>query len=160
MDYAMQKLRNQRRLWVLNVVDDFNREGLACVLQRRPTSAMLVEALERLIALRGKPKRIRCDNGQQFTARLTKTWARTMKVRLLYIEPGKPAQNAIIERFHYVYRKEVLRHHSFVRLDACQRAASKWLRVYNNERPHGSLGALTPRGYLRSKGFDVPEALS
>lgn len=155
MDYALQKLRNRKRLWVLNVVDDFNREGLLCVLQRRPTAAMLVAELDRLIALRGKPKQIRCDNGQQFVAEPTRTWARTKKVRLLYIERARPTQNALIERFHYMYRVEVLRRHSYVTLVACQRAASKWLWRYNNERPHSSLGNLTPRAYLQSKGFDV-----
>lgn len=159
MDYAMQKLPKGRRVWVLNVLDDFNREGLACVLQRRPTAAMLVAELDRLIAVRGRPKRIRCDNGQQFVAGLTRAWARTKRVHLLYIERGKPTQNALIERFHYMYRVEVLRHHSFVTLPACQRAASKWLRIYNNERPHGSLGNLSPRAYLRSKGFRTVEVL-
>lgn len=134
---------------------DFNREGLACTLQQRQTAALLVAELDRLIALRGKPKQIRGDNGSQFVAEMTKAWAGTNNVRLLYIERGKPTQNAIIERFHYVYRVEVLRNHSYVTLTACQRADTKWLWTYNNERPHGSLGNLTPRRYLLSKGFDL-----
>lgn len=100
--------------------------------------------LEQLKEWRGLPRAIRCDNGPEYTAQALVDWCQAHRVELRYIQPGKPNQNAYIERFNKTYRAEVLDAYVFEDLDQVRELTESWLQRYNEERPHESLGNLPP----------------
>ena len=104
--------------------------------------------LEQLIALHGVPATLRLDNGPEFLAAHLHAWAEGHGVTLAFIQPGKPAQNAFIERFNQTYRTEVLDAHVFHSLHEARVITTDWLRCYNTERPHDSLGRVPPLTFL------------
>lgn len=160
MDLKIHFLRGHRRYWTLLVLDDFNREGLSALVEKRLTSPMVMAELQRVCATRGLPSRIRCDNGPHFTSKEIRTWARKVGVTLFYIPPARPIHNALVERFIRSYKREVLQGRYFDTITGAQRAAHRWLRIYNNERGHAALRMKTPRAYLAFKGYDLPDMSS
>ena len=100
--------------------------------------------LDRLVAHQGKPRRLRSDNGPEFISQELQTWCKTNGVELHWIEPGKPTQNAYIERFNGTFRREVLNAHTFRSLGHTRQLVAEWLVEYNTERPHQALGFMTP----------------
>ena len=104
----------------------------------------VIRALEQIIEWRGKPDAIRCDNGPEYISNQLMAWAKKQGIHLHYIQPGKPQQNAYVERFNRTVRHEWLNQHLFESIAHAQETATQWLWRYNNERPHSALGGITP----------------
>ena len=111
-------------------------------------SVRVVRVLERIVAWRGYPEKIRMDNGPEFISVTLADWAEKHEIQLEFIKPGKPTQNSYVERFNWTYRTEVLNMYAFQRLSEVREITGNWIREYNEERPHDSLGDLTPSEYL------------
>lgn len=148
MDFMSDALWSGRRFRLLNVIDDYNREVLHIEIDTSLSSVRVVRALETLIQKRGKPDRIRMDNGPEFISEYLATWAKTQGIVLAHIQPGRPMQNAYIERFNGSFRRELLDSYIFETLDEVRLMTQEWMDVYNNERPHDSLNDLPPKRYL------------
>lgn len=144
MDFMSDRLSNGSQLRTFNVLDDYNREGLTIEVDLSLPSTRVIRALEQVIEWRGKPSAIRCDNGPEYISGQMINWANEHRIKLLYIQPGKPTQNAYIERFNRTARHEWLDLHLFDSIEQAQRLATEWLWIYNNERPHSALGGITP----------------
>ena len=148
MDFMSDALFCGRRFRTFNVVDDYNREALAIEVDLSLPAPRVIRVLERIVAWRGYPAKIRMDNGPEFVSAALAEWADEHAVQLEFIQPGKPTQNSYIERFNRTYRTEVLDMYAFRRLTEVREITNHWLRQYNEERPHDALGKLTPREYL------------
>lgn len=147
IDFMSDALACGRRFRTFNVVDDFNREALHIEVDTSITSARLVRIFEQIKRDHGLPQVLRSDNGPEFLGEAFTQWAKTSGVAIQYIQPGKPNQNAYIERFNRTFREEVLDQHLFARLEDVREAAYWWMLDYNEQRPHESLGDLTPAEY-------------
>ena len=101
-----------------------------------------------MIDLHGRPSAIRCDNGPELTSDIFTKWCKEQDIELRFIQPGKPDQNAYIERFNRSYREEVLSAYVFESLEQVRLLTDDWLRTYNEERPHDSLGRVPPLTFL------------
>lgn len=143
-DFMNDTLANGRRFRTFNVVDDFNREALHIEIDTSITSARLVRVFERLKAQHGLPQVLRTDNGPEFLGETFTSWAKSAGMAIQYIQPGKPNQNAYVERFNRTYRDELLDQYLFSSLDDVREATYWWMIEYNEERPHDSLGDCTP----------------
>ncbi|TMN35282.1 IS3 family transposase [Pseudoalteromonas piscicida] len=132
------------------MLDDFNRQALAIEVDTSLTSERVIRTLQQIIAWRGKPKQIRVDNGPEFTSTALEDWAIKNDIKLEFIEPGSPYQNGFVERFNRSYREEVLDLYLFESLQEVREITDEWLDIYNYERPHDSLGDMTPIGYLEA----------
>jgi putative transposase len=143
-DFMADSLYNGRRFRAFNVADDFNREAMHIEIDTSITSERLVRIFKHLEAEHGLPQVLRTDNGPEFLGEAFTSWAKEAGMAIDYIQPGKPNQNAFIERFNRTYREEVLDQHLFARLDDVREATHWWMIEYNEERPHDSLGDRTP----------------
>lgn len=149
LDFTSDSLQDGRKFRTLNVLDDYSREALG-IERGRPAVDFSLPAhrvtrfLDRLVAHQGKPQRLRSDNGPEFISQELQTWCENNEVRLHWIEPGKPTQNAYIERFNGTFRREVLNAHTFRSLGHTRQLGAEWLVEYNTERPHQALGFMTP----------------
>ena len=150
IDFIHDSLMDGRSFRTLTCIDDFNREALAVESDLSLPSARVVRSSDRIAKERGYPKRLRSDNGPEFISNALRKWADDHGVHLDFIEPGKPTQNAYIERFNRTYRREVLDLHLFEDLAQVHLLNTNWKYDYNNDRPHQSLDGLTPSGYLRA----------
>lgn len=141
-------LTNGHRFRTFNVIDDYNREALRIEVDTSLPSQRIERVLDQ-IALERKhyPATIRSDNGSEFIAHTLAAWAAKHDILLAFIEPGKPAQNAYIERFNRTYREDILDAYLFDNLDEVRDLTDEWLIMYNNERPHDSLGGIPPALY-------------
>jgi len=148
MDFMSDSLMCGRRFRTFNVVDDFNREALAIEVDLSLPAPRVIRVLERIVMWRGLPAKIRMDNGPEFVSAALAEWADDNQVHLEFIKPGKPTQNSYVERFNRTYRTEVLDMYAFKRLSEVREITDNWLKEYNEERPHDSLGDLTPQEYL------------
>jgi putative transposase len=148
VDFMHDTMYDGRTFRTFNVIDEGNREGLRIECGKSIPSARVVRVMEQLVEVYGKPDAIRLDNGPEFTAEKFVEWAEANGVRLMYIEPGKPNQNAFIERFNRSFREEVLDAHLFNALDDVQAIADDWLDDYNGYRPHESLGNVPPMQFM------------
>jgi putative transposase len=148
VDFMSDALWSGRRFRTFNVIDDFNREALRIEVDTSLPAQRIVRALNELIELRGRPQKLRMDNGPELISDTLAKWADRHCVKLLFIQPGRPMQNAYIERFNRTYRTEVLNAYVFETLGEVRRMTSDWLVRYNEHRPHESLGDLSPRQYL------------
>ena len=138
-----------RRFRTFNVVDDFNREALAIEIDLNIPAQRVIRVLDRIVAHRGYPLKLSMDNGPEFISLILSQWAEDHGVQLEFIQPGKPTQNAFIERFNRTYRTEILDFYLFRSLNEVREITDRWLREYNEERPHESLNNLTPEEYKR-----------
>lgn len=145
LDFMWDNLTNGRAFRTLNVIDDFNREVLWIEVDTSLPSQRVERVLDMIAAERGSyPDAIRSDNGSEFIAHTLADWAKKHEVLLDFIEPGKPAQNGYIERFNRTFRDEVLDAYLFENLQQVRDIAEAWMLEYNYDRPHDSLGGLTP----------------
>jgi putative transposase len=147
-DFMSDALYYGTRFRTFNVIDDFNREILAIEIDTSLRTSRVIRVLERLGAERGYPHVLRLDNGPEFTSGEFSAWAKEQGIRIQYIQPGKPNQNAFIERFNKTYRDEVLDLYLFRSLDEVREITYPWMIDYNEARPHDALGDLTPGEYL------------
>jgi putative transposase len=154
-DFMSDALWDDRRFRTFNVVDDFNREALAIEVDFNLPAERVVRTLDRIAASRGYPLKLRLDNGPEFISVALADWAEQHGVALEFIKPGKPMQNGFIERFNRSYREAVLDMFVFQTLSEVREQTEKWLREYNEERPHESLGNMTPREYLLTQNSEV-----
>jgi len=127
IDFMSDSLTDGRTLRTFNVLDDYNREGLGIEVDQSLPSARVIKALERIIEWRGKPAAIRCDNGPEYVSQSLVNWANEHQITLMYIQPGKPTQNAYIERFNRTVRHEWLDMHLFESIEHAQHLATDWL---------------------------------
>ncbi len=143
-DFMSDALACGRRFRTFNVVDDFNREVVHIEIDTSITSMRLVRVFQQLQAEQGLPAVLRTDNGPEFLGETFTSWAKKAGVAIQYIQPGKPNQNAYIERFNRTYREELLNQYLFNTLDDAREATYWWMREYNDERPHDALADRTP----------------
>ena len=148
MDFMSDQLASGKRFRTFNVMDDYNREGLGIEVDTSLPSARVTRALDQIIEWRGKPAALRCDNGPEYISQTLVGWANQHRITLPYIQPGKPTQNAYIERFNRTARHEWLDMHGFKSIVQAQFLATQWLWQYNNERPHTAIGGIPPRQLL------------
>lgn len=148
MDFMHDQLKDGRSIRLLNVIDDFNREALGIEIDFSLPSARVIRALEQIIGWRGKPMAIRCDNGPEYLSETITQWAMTHGIALNYIQPGKPQQNAYVERFNRTARYEWLSQYYWDDLAHVQHFATEWMWQYNHERPNMGLGGVTPKQRL------------
>ena len=144
MDFVSDQLSNGRRFRVLNIVDDYSREMVGQLVSVSITGKQVARFLDELRESRSLPKSIVCDNGTEFTSKAMFFWSRESGVKLSFIQPGKPTQNAFIESLNGKFRNECLNQHWFRSLDEARWEIDKWREHYNNVRPHSSLGYLPP----------------
>ncbi len=150
-DFMADALWSGRRFRTFNVIDDFNRESLRIEIDTSLPSARVIRALDELIELRGKPRRLRLDNGPEFISAALADWTRMRGIELVFIQPGKPTQNAYIERFNRTFRTEVLDRYVFNTLPEVRRMTEDWRHRYNHRRQHRSLGNVPPARYTVAK---------
>jgi putative transposase len=150
MDFVSDSLHDGRRFRVLTIVDHFTRESPAIEVGSSLTGKRVVEILERLARTRGLPQVITTDNCTEFTSRAVDEWAHRSGVKLEYIRPGKPVENAYIESFNGRLRQECLEENWFLSLEDAKIKIEAWRKDYNEHRPHSSLGDETPRGFAES----------
>lgn len=161
MDFMSDALSDGRKIRILTLIDDFNRECITLQIGISIPSERVCRILDQIIEHRGKPKAIRTDNGPEFTSNYYKDWMKHMNINTLYIQPGKPAQNAYIERFNRTYREDVLDRYLFNEVRQAQILSDEWQEEYNYGHPHQSLGGMTPIGYKISlcKEIDSSESV-
>jgi putative transposase len=141
-------LQDGRSIRTFNVIDDYNREGLCIDVDFSMPSQRVIRSLEQVIEWRGKPAAIRCDNGPEYISQVLINWANKNQITLMYIQPGKPTQNAYVERFNRTVRHEWLALHLFETIEQAQNQATEWLWIYNNERPNSAIARIPPRYLL------------
>ncbi len=138
------RLENGRKVRILNVIDDYNREALMCHAAFSFPSQKVVQLLERLIDWYGRPDSIRTDNGTEFIAKAFEGFCNDSSIQHFRIQKGKPTQNGYCERFNNAFRKDVLDAYIFENLEQVQNIADEWRDDYNNSHPHSSLGDCSP----------------
>lgn len=148
LDFMGDTLYGGRCYRLLTVLDEGNREALAIEVDTSLPSVRVVRVLEQLVAVHGAPSMLRCDNGPEFIAAALERWCGSQGITLHHIQPGKPNQNAFIERFNRTLRHEVLDAWVFTSLAEVRQMTEEWLVSYNTERPHRSLGRVPPQTYL------------
>jgi len=141
-------LYDSRRFRTLNVLDDGNRQALGIEIGTSIPSQRAIRVMNQLIELHGKPAALRLDNGSELTSHDFVEWAKEQEIELRFIQPGKPNQNAFIERFNRTYRAEVLNAYVFDSVEQVQQITDEWLVEYNEQRPQDALGRVPPWTYL------------
>ncbi len=147
LDFMSDSLADGRKFRLLNIIDDFNRESLVIEVDTSLPSLRVIRALNQIIARRGKPANLRTDNGPEFISHRLQEWCAENKITLQYIQPGRPMQNAYIERKNGSMRRELLNTYIFHRLSEVRAVSEQWRIDYNTERPHKALGYLSPLAY-------------
>lgn len=149
MDFVEDRLTNGRKIRTLTIVDTFSRENPALEVDTSMGGRRVVRVLDRHVERHGAPEVITIDNGTEFDSKVMDEWAFRNKVRLDFIKPGKPNQNAYIESFNGRFRDECLNENLFETLDDARRIIETWRIDYNEQRPHSSLENLTPKEFLQ-----------
>ena len=148
MDFMHDQLADGRSFRVFNLIDDFNREALSMEIDFSLPAERVVRALDQVIEWRGKPQAIRSDNGPEFISAKLTGWAEKRGIRLDYIQPGNPQQNAYVERYNRTVRYDWLGHYLFESIAEVQDYGTNWIWTYNHERPNMALGGITPKQKL------------
>jgi putative transposase len=157
MDFMSDALLCGRKFRTLNLLDDFNREALAIEIDTSLPAERVVRILERTIQWRGKRQRIRVDNGPEFISSKLGLRCEQHQINLQFIQPGKPSQNAYIERFNGSFRKDILDAYLFETLSQVRILADEWMHDYNYERPHDALNGRSPVDMLTVDLWKTPE---
>lgn len=157
IDFMADSLVDGRKFRLLNIIDDFNRESLAMEVDTSLPSLRVIRVLDRLVAERGCPSSIRCDNGPEFISRKLEDWCnhQSRRISLQFIQPGRPMQNAYIERKNGSIRRELLNAYLFNSLAEVRILSEEWRIDYNTERPHKSLGYLSPLKFAELKKIEA-----
>jgi len=144
MDFMHDQLSDGRTFRLFNVIDDFNREGLGIEVDFSLPAERVCRALDQIVTWRGCPQQLRCDNGPEYISSTLAKWAAIRGIKLVFIQPGNPQQNAYVERYNRTVRYDWLNHYEFDSIEEVQDQATQWLWTYNNERPNMALGGITP----------------
>ena len=147
MDFITDSIVTGRRFRALTIVDDYTRECPTIEVDTSLGGRRVVGVLDRLADSRGLPEAITIDNGPEFTGRALDEWAYRRGVKLSFIRPGKPIENAYIESFNGRFRDECLNTNWFISLKHARNVIEDWRRDYNKARPHSSLKGFTPKEY-------------
>lgn len=148
-DFQFDQTNDARPLKLLNIVDEYTREALAMDVENNIDADMVVATLDRIASQRGYPMYLRFDHGPEFIAHAVADWCRFNGAQSVFIDPGSPWQNAWIESFNGRARDELLNAERFDTLLEAKIVISDWRIDYNNNRPHSSLGMLTPTEYAQ-----------
>ena len=143
-DFVMARTEDGKAFRILTMIDEYTRECLAMLVNRRITSQDVIDQLFQLIIFRGIPEHIRSDNGPEFTAKAVRSWLNRLSVKTLFIEPRSPWENGYIESFNGKLRDELLNCEVFYTLTEAKVLIEQWRREYNQVRPHSSLGYRPP----------------
>ena len=143
-DFMEDRTHDGRKYRILNVIDEYTRECLACTVARRLNHKDVLNTLNRLFIHRGIPVHVRSDNGSEFTARKVREWMATLEIRPLFITPGSPWENGYVESFNGKMRNELLNGEIFYSLKEAQIIIEQWRKHYNTVRPHSALGYRPP----------------
>ena len=147
IDFMSDSLWDGRKIRLLNIIDDFNREVLTIETDTSLPTLRVIKSLQELSDHRGLPKFIRVDNGPEFISDKLDSWCKLNKIQLIFIQPGEPTQNAYIERFNGTLRRDVLNAYVFKSIKEVREVTEEWMFDYNNNRPHSSLNNKTPAEY-------------
>jgi putative transposase len=142
-------LYHGRRFRTLNILGQGVRKALAIVIDTSIPGGWVVRTLNQLIECRGRPQAIRVDNTPEYLSQVLAEWCREHGARLNYIQPGKPNQNAYVERFNRTFRHEVLDAYIFESLGQVREITERWITEYNEQRPHDGLGGIPPAMFRR-----------
>ena len=145
LDFMSDALATGRRFRTLGIIDTCTREALAIEVDTSLPGARVVRVLDQLITKRGRPMEFVLDNGPELISRVLDQWAAEQGIRLGFIEPGKPVQNAVMESFNGRFRVECLNSHWFTSLADARQIIEAWRQAYNQVRPHSSLNYATPQ---------------
>ena len=151
LDFVHDAVECGRTIRMLSVVDAYTRECLALEVDTSFASRRVTRVLEAIIAERGVPQAIRCDNGPELTSRHFLAWCIERQIELVHIQPGKPTQNGRVESFNGRLREECLNLSWFQNLFDARRKIAAWRKEYNEERPHSSLGYKTPKEFAQAQ---------
>jgi putative transposase len=152
LDFMHDTLSTGKNIRSLNIIDDFNREVLSITVDGSLSSSRIIRELDKLTDWRGKPEKIRSDNGPEFISANMADWCSSQKIEWEFIRPGKPTENSLIERFNRTFRQDILDRYIFDNVCQIRKYAHAWMWMYNNERPHSALGYLTPVAFLLKYG--------
>jgi putative transposase len=149
MDFLSDVLLSEdKKVRVLNVLDECSRKALLCFAAKSISGRKLVGLLEELVLAHGKPAYFRCDNGPEFISNQLKKFAANKGIDIRYSQPGKPTQNGLVERLNGTQRTECLNLKYFKTVKDVQQDLDKWWTSYNFDRPHSALGYLTPQQFI------------
>jgi len=149
MDFMADRLGDGRAFRLLNVLDDFNREGRGIEVDFSLPAERVVRVLNQIIEWRGKPGAIRVDNGPEYISGTLMKWAETHGIGLQHIQPGKPQQSAYVERYNRTVRHEWLGQIIFETIAEVREHATEWLWTDSNDRPNMGIGGITPAQKLK-----------
>lgn len=149
LDFMSDALMSGKRIRTANVIDDCNRGAVGILASFSLTSRRITRWLDQLALKQSYPKRIRVDNGPENISHHFQKWAEKHGIFIQYIQPGKPAQNAYIERFNRTYREAVLDMYLFRDIEEVQDITDNWIKHYNEERPHEALNNQTPMNFMK-----------
>lgn len=149
MDFMSDALWHGKRYRLLNIMDEYNRELLEITVDTSLPARRVVDTLERLISYRGTPHFIRVDNGPEFISIHLELWCKKHNITLDFIRPGKPTENARVERLNGSMRRELLDCHIFTSISEVRRMTQEWMIDYNHHRPHEALDNLSPIQFLK-----------
>ena len=148
MDFKHDQLEDGRTFRLFNVIDDFNREAIGMEVDFSLPSERVIRELKQIISWRAKPEVIRCDNGPEYISAAIQAWAQEWGIRLEYIQPGNPKQNAYVERFNRTVLYEWPSQYYWTNLAEVQDFTTKWMWSYNHDRSNMALGGFTPKQRL------------
>ena len=162
MDFMRDTFGEGRPYRIWNLVDDATRECPLQLVDRSLPAARVVDALDTLLLVRGRPQAIVCDNGPEFVSQALDQWASTHGITLDFIRPGRPVENCFIESFNGRVRDECLNQYHFATLAEARERIEEWRQDYNTARPHSSLGTRTPAEYAElftPKEMDITQPI-
>jgi len=157
MDFLCDACANGGRIRILTIVDDYTRTSPGLLVRSSIPGHRVTTFLDQQSMLYGYPQSIRVDNGPEFTGKHFQQWAAQRRIDVRYTRPGKPMDNAYIESFNGKLRDECLNEHWFLNLKHAQEIIEKWLTEYNPERPHSSLGDMTPHEFVKEHAAMLQE---
>lgn len=148
IDFMSDALWDGRKIRLLNVIDDYNREVLMIETDTSLPTLRVIRCLTEIGKGRGLPKMIRVDNGPEFISAKLDMWCKENKIQLIFIQPGEPTQNAFIERLNGTFRRDILNAYVFKSIQEVKDISKEWMHDYNYNRPHTALKNKTPMEYL------------
>lgn len=154
MDFMSDTLWYGKRYRLLNIIDEYNREFLDVEIDTSLPAHRVIRVLERVCEYRGYPNTIRVDNGPEFISTQLELWCNKHNITLDFIRPGKPTENARVERFNGSFRRELLNCYVFGSLSEVREKVKEWKYDYNHHRPHEALENLSPIKYLQKHNQD------